>query len=512
VSSSPACIRSAALDALRGLAILGMALSGLIPFGVQADGSLLPAWMYHAQLPPPAHKFDAALPGLTWVDLVFPFFLFALGAAIPLALAQRVAAGVSSLRLAGHGMQRGLLLTFFALYVEQVRPHVMSKSPTSATYLLALLAFALLFPVFMRLPEALTGGARTAIRMVGWGACIGLLLALHWTDVTANQWEWLKKRDIIIAVLANMAFAGTVVWLLTRENVPARLLILLAMLALRLAKSHDGWVKQLWDGDFVDPALRVYVMSYAQVYFLQYLCIVIPGTIAGDVLSRWLRAPAPLSSREEAGGGSQTPLSRREGAGGGSEPYTARERVRQIALATICVTLTIGLCITLQARWLAASLAGAAACSAAATIIARRLRGEHRGVLRALLNWGLAWLALGLILEPYEGGIKKDHATISYYFVTSAQAIFTLLFLIIVIDLWRVRVPFALLIGSGQNPMIAYAGIHNLLRPVLQLTQLEALLLLLKPAWLGVVRGLIKTTLLAAAASVFTRLRIYWRT
>jgi len=53
--------RAYALDALRGLAILGMILSGQLPFGQNA----LPAWMYHAQVPPPEHKWVATLPGIT---------------------------------------------------------------------------------------------------------------------------------------------------------------------------------------------------------------------------------------------------------------------------------------------------------------------------------------------------------------------------------------------------------------------------------------------------------------
>jgi hypothetical protein len=39
--------RADALDALRGLAVLAMVLSGTIA------RKTLPAWMYHAQLPPP---------------------------------------------------------------------------------------------------------------------------------------------------------------------------------------------------------------------------------------------------------------------------------------------------------------------------------------------------------------------------------------------------------------------------------------------------------------------------
>lgn len=40
---------------------------------------LIAAWMYHAQVPPPSHQFDPTRAGITWVDLVFPFFLVLYG-------------------------------------------------------------------------------------------------------------------------------------------------------------------------------------------------------------------------------------------------------------------------------------------------------------------------------------------------------------------------------------------------------------------------------------------------
>lgn len=59
--------RALALDALRGYAIITMVLSATIVTHV------LPGWMSHAQTPPPDHVFNPLLPGVTWVDLVFPF-------------------------------------------------------------------------------------------------------------------------------------------------------------------------------------------------------------------------------------------------------------------------------------------------------------------------------------------------------------------------------------------------------------------------------------------------------
>ena len=73
--------RASSLDALRGYAILTMVLSGSVAWGV------LPGWMYHAQVGPRSNfVFDGSIYGITWVDLVFPFFLFAMGAAFPFSI------------------------------------------------------------------------------------------------------------------------------------------------------------------------------------------------------------------------------------------------------------------------------------------------------------------------------------------------------------------------------------------------------------------------------------------
>jgi len=87
-TSNSSLKRYYALDALRGFAILAMILSGTISY------EILPAWMYHAQEAPPNHIFNPNLPGLTWVDIVFPIFLFSMGTAIPLALLNRLAKGL----------------------------------------------------------------------------------------------------------------------------------------------------------------------------------------------------------------------------------------------------------------------------------------------------------------------------------------------------------------------------------------------------------------------------------
>ena len=92
--------RAYALDALRGYAIITMVLSATIVTQV------LPGWMSHAQTPPPDHIFNPSLPGITWVDLVFPFFLFAMGAAFPFSIGKRAEKGDSKLKLVYEAVKR----------------------------------------------------------------------------------------------------------------------------------------------------------------------------------------------------------------------------------------------------------------------------------------------------------------------------------------------------------------------------------------------------------------------
>ena len=131
--------RAYALDALRGYAIITMVLSATIVTQV------LPGWMSHAQTPPPDHIFNPSLPGITWVDLVFPFFLFAMGAAFPFSIGKRAEKGDSKLKLVYEAVKRGVQLTFFAIFIQHFYPYVLSSPQDIRAWLLAILCFAFSF-------------------------------------------------------------------------------------------------------------------------------------------------------------------------------------------------------------------------------------------------------------------------------------------------------------------------------------------------------------------------------
>ena len=131
--------RAYALDALRGYSIITMVLSATVAW------NSLPGWMYHAQTPPPDRAFDASLSGITWVDLVFPFFLFAMGAAFPFSIKKRFEKGDTKLRLVYEAIKRGVQLTFFAIFIQHFYPYVLSNPQDVRAWLLSILCFIILF-------------------------------------------------------------------------------------------------------------------------------------------------------------------------------------------------------------------------------------------------------------------------------------------------------------------------------------------------------------------------------
>ena len=480
--------RAYALDALRGFAILAMILSSELPYNEHA----LPAWMYHAQEPPPTFQWSNFTYGITWVDLVFPFFLFAMGAAFPLAFARRMDSGLPKWRLALFILERGFLLGFFALYVMAIRPYKLSNHPTATTWLLGLLGFALLFPILTRLPEKWPVALRWGIKLAGWiGAILFFTLTTYpdGTSFSLNRSDiirTLNRSDIIIVVLANMAVFGSIAWILTRNHLLPRLGIIGVLLAIRLSNmpvALPGWVSEIWN---YQPSWLSWIY---QLYYLQYLCIVIPGTVAGDLILQWTRQSASPPDAK------------------------AWPASRLVGIALLMFFFVVELLVGLKSRWLVSTtLVTFALCGLGWWIFSRPKDVTGR-LYQCLFFWASYWLILGLFFEPYEGGIRKDKATVSYYFVTSGLAICVFIGFSIIIDVFKRRRWLQLLIDNGQNPMITYAGINNFVIPILALTGLDALLTQCAVTpWRGFFQGVFVTLLMAITVSVCTRFRIFWRT
>ncbi len=142
----------------------------------------------------------------------------------------------------------------------------------------------------------------------------------------------------------------------------------------------------------------------------------------------------------------------------------------------------------------------------------RNMEGDGR-CWRKLWVAGAYLLMLGLFFEAYEGGIRKDYATYSYYFVSSGLAFLSLLAFSIIGDVYTAEKGLKPLVMAGKNPMIAYVGVNLVVNPLLNLTGLmEYVNLLNENAWLGFLRGVLLTSVVVAMTMFFSKLKWFWRT
>ncbi|MFP4548648.1 MAG: DUF5009 domain-containing protein [Fidelibacterota bacterium] len=464
------------LDALRGFAILTMVLSGVVPY------KSLPAWMYHAQTPPPTRAFDPSIPGITWVDLVFPFFLFALGAALPIALNKRIKDKAKSLiGTLKYIFERTFLLGFFAIFSRHMRPYVINSeiysNPHISDWLLAIIGFVLMFAIFLRFPKNIPNKIQSFIKIGGLAIAIGLMFTINYPK---DEGFSLYCSDIILVVLTNVYFFGSLVYLLTHNKLLLRIGIMGILIGFRLSHGLEGWTAAVWD---FTPIPWIYKFSY-----LQYLMIVIPGTIAGDILLKWLKSNDNSEKSWSKG--------------------------KYLSIASLMVAFVMTILIGLFARYVWQIVIVLMIFGIAGHFLTKNPSSDNEQLVRKFFLWGIFFLILGLVFEPYEGGIKKDHATLSYYFVTSGLASFMLILFTIIIDIFKKQKPVQLLIDNGQNPMIAYVGYANFIWPVFALLHLDTLFSKLDAInpWLGFLRGVIYTLLVALMVQFFTQRKLFWRT
>lgn len=467
--------RAHGLDAMRGFAILMMVLSGIIPFGV------LPAWMYHAQVPPPDHVFDPGIAGITWVDLVFPLFLFSMGVAIPLALNRRLERGTRLSEVCTTIAVRGLMLFFFALFLQHMRPAVLQPAdPESWPYLAGIAGFGLLFLIYTRPPAMWSRNLVRGLRIAGFAGAIAMLVFLRYPDGSGFS---LYRSDIILVVLANMAVFASLIWLATQHRPLMRLGLLAFLAALMLAANEEGWVSAFWNES---PVPWIFRFDY-----LKYLFILLPATVAGDLLHDAMKKGYPETLRENN-----------------------RQSHRKLMFVSLAGAALLFVVLTgLFTRHVFAAFTVSIVIMGSGLWLLRHTSDETERLFRILLLHGTFWLLLGFFAEPFEGGIRKDHATFSYYFVTTGLSIWILVPLMIWIDVLGGHRRLSLLIQNGQNPMIAYAGMQNAILPVLTLTGLHDMLVGLTAfnPWFGVARALLYTLLLAIMVRFFTRKKIFWR-
>lgn len=633
--------RAHALDALRGYAIITMVLSAMEAF------SVLPRWMYHAQVPPPDHVFDPTIYGITWVDIIFPFFLFSMGAAIPLSLGRQHAKGESIMKLTWKTVQRWVKLTFFAIFIIHAFPFMLGYEQEWMRYAMPIFFFILLCLMFMPNPFGLSPYKARAITWSAYLVAVGFMLLQPYAGGAPFR---LTDSDCIMLILANVSLTGSIIYLLTIGH-PLRRLALLPFLVALFMAAHTA---NSW------PALLIHTSWLPWLYlpaYQVYLLIIIPGTVAGEWIAQWLekmkandtseglvesyqkKNEAVLENVNPLNGGRGAVLENGNGVkndekvvlengnplkgGGGavlengnkvkndekavlenenkvrtrSEEMKDKENALALPVALLSLALIIVNVVLLFGRHLVANLvatmvltaltawllrsrreAGTTGVEAAKQRSASKDASSQNAAKQEVSNreassqeaakqevssreassqeaskqevynreaslqeaaqqevynqkcssipasptlhfWqrlslaGAYLLLLGLCLESYEGGIRKDDVTLSYLFVTCGLAFYALLLLTVVCDHWHVRWLCAPLEMVGKNPMVAYVSASMVIIPVLILTQLYPYIDALSSQPLtGFLKGVLLTALCMALTAWFTHKRWFWKT
>ena len=575
--------RAHALDALRGYAIITMVLSAMEAF------SVLPRWMYHAQVPPPDHVFDPTIYGITWVDIIFPFFLFSMGAAIPLSLGRQHAKGESIMKLTWKTVQRWVKLTFFAIFIIHAFPFMLGYEQEWMRYAMPIFFFILLCLMFMPNPFGLSPYKARAITWSAYLVAVGFMLLQPYAGGAPFR---LTDSDCIMLILANVSLTGSIIYLLTIGH-PLRRLALLPFLVALFMAAHTA---NSW------PALLIHTSWLPWLYlpaYQVYLLIIIPGTVAGEWIAQWLEKMKAndtskglvdnYQKKNEAVLENGNPLKGGRGAvlenGNGvkndekvvlenenkvrtrSEEMKDKENALALPVAFLSLALIVVNVVLLFGRHLVANLvatmvltaltawllrsrreAGTPGVEAAKQRVASKDASSQNAAKQEVSNreassqeaskqevynhrsssitasptlhfWqrlssaGAYLLLLGLCLESYQGGIRKDDVTLSYLFVTCGLAFYALLLLTVVCDHWHVRWLCAPLEMVGKNPMVAYVSASMVIIPVLILTQLYPYIDALSSQPLtGFLKGVLLTALCMALTAWFTHKRWFWKT
>ncbi len=463
-----------------------MALSGMVPSGT------LPPWMYHAQLPPPTGAFNDKVYGITWVDLVFPFFLFSMGAAIPLSLGGRLDHGQPLWRVAVGLLERGLLIGAYALIGQHLRPYAMTGSPNPEVWILALAGFVFIGLMLFRWPDRVPAWVRIPLTAVGWAGA--LLIIANWTYPDGTIGFANYRNDVILLVLANVAVSGGLIWLFTQRAAKSRWVCFGIVAAIFLTADRPGLGNLIWTWDPTNyfglrggPYSRFLPILY-HFEFHKYLLIVIPGTFIGDLLrGHGATRIAPVTT-----------------------PFGALWA--ELALAVVGPVSCVVACTGLLAREVVDTTLTLAAIVVGVWFLISRFPRVQRGLPARLFLFGAPLLLVGLLCEPLGGGIRKDEPTFSYFLVTGGLGAILLCSLSCVwIGLKRNWI-WRIVSDTGINPIMGYLVITNLTTGLAGITGLEAMVnaatndpnQLLE--W-----ACVKTLFVAVATMIFTRLKVFLR-
>ena len=447
------------IDILRGITIFAMILCANIYF------PNLPAWMFHGQTPPPDFGFDPSVKGITWVDLVFPFFLFTMGAAFPLAMRKRLDSGTSKWVVAGSLFRRWITLTIFAIALGNAYQIGASPRPDIVKGIFSVALWGVMFMSLVRVKDE---KKTKAINNVGLFLTVVMgVLAVDYMGLTLSRWS----SDVIIMILANVAIFGGLLWMFTKDSMKLRWLVLVFIIALKALSSYVpqalSWV----------PSMGCIGWFFSWGY-LQYLVIALAGSIVGDMLLKHSRSGETV-------------------------------KIDGHHLGAACIALTAML-VQLWGLFTRQVLADFIISAVLAAVFVA-MTWKRRNIMTWLGYFGFAFMLAGIGFDPIDGGITKDYCNLSYMLTTTGMTALTGTFVLALELKWQIKGRG--LSGCGQNPMLAYTVTTFLISPILAMCGIGPWLMsqgYSSPTW-AMICGLTYTLLMVAVTCFFTKKKLFWR-
>lgn len=443
------------IDLLRGFAVIGMIFSGILPF----NGGL-PAWMYHAQVPPPKHLFDPTIAGLTWVDLVFPFFLFSMGAVIP---------AVFPTNLEKNGIKR----TFFQLFKRFVL--LLSLAIISFNFaplrnlgagnmadLVGIGTVIALFLVFCLFPGMIPSRA-FSLKISGVFLLLGLLYMknVYWGGLN------IQNNDSILRVLANVYFVGAILWFASKDNETLRIGFIFLILSAYLGDMDLGYMQDFWR--WKDP------LNLISPYLLKYLILFLLGTLAGD----WLL----------------------------KRVFVFQKPTFQWDYFILSIVLTICILAGLFQRNIAFTLLSAIL-GLSFFYYRQKLKKDVWSGKSILFYAGIFILFCGIMMEPFQGGVKKDPSTLSYFFISGGIA-FIWVFSFMNINNSKLDLYFSPIKSLGKNALMAYFIAGFLIIPLFNFSGIS--IIFGQATLFLVIKAVLVSFLSGALVHYLTKKGLFWK-
>ena len=223
--------RITSIDALRGFVMFTMIYVN------DLDERISPPWMKHF------HGRN----GMTFVDLVFPAFVFIVGLAIPIAMSGRLARGESEFKLFGHVLIRTLSLLAIGIMMVNGETSPSKKMMGFSPTLWEAMMFGSALLAFCSIGEG-TGAGRFITRILRvLGIVSMVILALLYRTSRGGRLLTLSPFHIhaswfgILGLIGWSYLMASLVFLIFRTNRTAILACCLLLLGLYAAEKTGAW-------------------------------------------------------------------------------------------------------------------------------------------------------------------------------------------------------------------------------------------------------------------------------